>query len=103
MFFGLVGLIALPVQAVLVSLLQTYSGGVHLTLPGLGKIVTLFPDFSLAGTLPAVWLTLIGLALPFSISLLTVSMTRIPRSLIDAARSDGRPTCRSSGVSRFRW
>ena len=88
-FFGLVGLMALPIQVALVPLLQAYSGGVHQTLPLLDKTVTLFPDFNLAGDLPAVWLTLIGFALPFTIFLLTVTMMRLPASLIDAARSDG--------------
>ncbi len=88
-FFGLVALMVLPVQAVLVPLLQFYSGGAHLTLPLLGKTVTLFPDLDLAGSLPAVWLTLIGFALPITIFLLSVTMMRLPRSLIDAARIDG--------------
>lgn len=88
-FFSLVVLMALPVQAALIPLLQAYSGGAHLTLPLLGKTMTVFPDLDLAGSLPAVWLTLIGFALPFTIFLLTVSMMRLPRALIDAARSDG--------------
>ena len=88
-FFLLVGLMALPIQVALVPLLQTYSGGAHLTLPLLGKTVTVFPDLNLAGELPAVWLTLIGFSLPFTIFLLTVAMMRLPQGIIDAARSDG--------------
>ncbi len=88
-FFSLVVLMALPVQVALIPLLQAFSGGAHLTLPVLEKTVTLFPDLDLAGSLPAVWLTLSGFALPFTIFLLTVTMMRLPRSLIDAARSDG--------------
>ncbi len=88
-FFSLVALMVLPVQAVLVPLLQLYSGGAHFTVPVLGKTVTLFPDLDLAGSLPAVWLTLIGFALPISIFLLTVTMMRLPRSLIDSAHLDG--------------
>ncbi|MCP4304762.1 MAG: carbohydrate ABC transporter permease [bacterium] len=117
-FFGLVALMALPVQAVLIPLLQTYSGGAHISIPILDKTVTVFPDLDVAGTLPAVWLTHIGFALPFSIFLLTVAMTRLPRSLIDAARADGAshlqifwhvatplaiPTVAGLGVLLFLW
>ncbi len=88
-FFGLVALMVLPVQAVLVPLLQFYSGGAHITLPLVNKTMTLFPDLDLAGQLPAVWLTLIGFALPITIFLLSVTMMRLPGSLIEAARLDG--------------
>lgn len=88
-FFGSVALIALPIQAALIPLLQTYSGGAHLTLPVIERTVTIFPDFNLAGTLPAVWLTQIGFALPFSIFLLTTAMAGLPASVVDAARADG--------------
>jgi alpha-glucoside transport system permease protein len=58
-------------------------------VPIVNRTVTLFPDFGLAGTLPAVWLTHIGAALPFSVFLLVYSMVRLPRSLVDSARADG--------------
>lgn len=117
-FFGSIALIALPIQAALIPLLQTYSGGAHLTLPLIERTVTVFPDLDLAGTLPAVWLTQIGFALPFSIFLLTAAMMRLPASLIDAARSDGAthsqifwrvavpltvPTLAGLGVLLFLW
>jgi len=88
-FFALVVLMALPVQVALIPLLQVYAGGAHVTVPLLGRTVTVFPDLGLAGELPAVWLTLIGFALPFTIFLLTVTMMRLPRGVIDAARTDG--------------
>ena len=88
-FFTMVGLLALPIQVALIPLLQTYSGGAHLTLPVLSRTATLFPDLDLAGTLPAVWLTNIGFALPFAVFLLTVTMSQLPREVIDAARADG--------------
>lgn len=117
-FFGMVALIALPIQAALIPLLQTFSGGAHLTLPGIGKTVTVFPDFDMAGTLPAVWLTHIGFALPFAIFLLTSAMVSLPPSVIDAARADGAthaetfwrialpltgPTLAGLGVLLFLW
>lgn len=117
-FFGSVALIALPIQAALIPLLQTYSGGAHLTLPVIARTVTIFPDFDLAGSLPAVWLTQIGFALPFSIFLLTTAMVGLPPSVIDAALADGAthsqtfwrvalpltvPTLAGLGVLLFLW
>ncbi len=116
--FGMVALIALPIQAALIPLLQTFSGGAHLTIPVIGKTVTVFPDFDMAGTLPSVWLIHIGFALPFSIFLLTSAMVSLPRSVIDAARADGAthsetfwrvalpltvPTLAGLGVLLFLW
>jgi alpha-glucoside transport system permease protein len=86
---SIVALIAVPIHAVLIPHLQAYSSGAHLTVPAIDKTVTLFPDLNLAVTLPAVWLTHIGAALPFSIFLLVYAMARLPRSLIDSARVDG--------------
>ena len=37
------------------------------TIPGLDKTITIVPDFDLAGTTTAVWLTHAGFALPFAI------------------------------------
>ncbi len=117
-FFGMIALIALPVQAALIPLLQAFSGGAHLSLPALGKTVTLFPDLGLAGGLPAVWLPLVGFALPFSIFLLTVTIVQLPASVFEAARSDGAshmqvfwhiafplmtPTLAGLGVLLFLW
>jgi ABC-type glycerol-3-phosphate transport system permease component len=51
--------------------------------------MTLFPDVGLAGTLPAVSLTHIAAALPFSICLLTYAITRLSHSLVDSAHVDG--------------
>ena len=86
---SIVALIAVPVYAILIPLLQAYSTGAHLTLPIVDKTMTLFPDVGLAGTLPAVWLTHIGTSLPFSVFLITYAMARLPRSLVDNAHVDG--------------
>ena len=86
---SIVALIAVPIYAVLIPILQAYSTGAHLTLPIVNKTVTLFPDIGLAGTLPAVWLTHIGASLPFSIFLLVYAMARLPSSLVENAHVDG--------------
>ncbi len=114
----MVALIAVPIQVSLIPLLQTFSGGAHITLPFLGKTLTIFPDLDMAGTLPTVWLSLIGFNLPFAIFLLTTTMLQLPRSLVDAARSDGAthaqifwrivtplsvPTLAGLGVLLFLW
>jgi len=70
-------------------LLQLYVGGAHLTLPFFDKTVTLIPDFDLAGTTTAVWLTHIGFALPFAIFLLHNYISSLPADLFEAARIDG--------------
>ena len=114
----IVALMAVPIHAVLIPLLQAYSRGVHLTVPIIDRTATLFPDVGLAGTLPAVWLTHIGAALPFSVFLLVYAMARLPRSLVDSALADGashvqiywnvivplsRPALAALGVLLFVW
>lgn len=118
LLFAVVALIAVPAQVILIPLLRTYSGGARLFLPLIDKTVTVFPDINLAGTLEAVWITHVGLTLPFAIFLLYGAMVRLPESLVDAARVDGashlrifwsvalpltRPALAALGVLLFLW
>lgn len=89
LFIGTVSLLALPNQVALLPLLQMFAGGAHWTLPGTEIVVTLFPDFSLAGTATAVWLTHTAFALPFAIFLLHNYISTLPGELFEAARIDG--------------
>lgn len=89
LFIATVALLAVPSQVALIPLLQMYAGGAHLTLPLIGKTITVFPDLGLAGTIPAVWLTHTGFALPFAIFLLHNYISGLPRDLFESARIDG--------------
>ncbi len=89
LFIATVSLLAVPLQVALIPLLQLYVGGAHLTIPVLDKTVTLIPDFDLAGTTTAVWLTHTGFALPFAIFLLHNYISGLPKDLFEAARIDG--------------
>jgi alpha-glucoside transport system permease protein len=89
LFIMTVSLLAIPLQVALIPLLQLYVGGAHLTIPFLDKTVTLIPDFDLAGTTTAVWLTHAGFALPFAIFLLHNYISGLPKDLFEAARIDG--------------
>lgn len=89
LFIGTVSLLALPNQVALLPLLQMFSGGAHWTLPRTEIVITLFPDFSLAGTATAVWLTHTAFALPFAIFLLHNYISTLPGELFEAARIDG--------------
>ena len=89
LFIVVVALLAVPSQVALIPLLQMYSGGAHLTLPLIEKTVTIFPDLDLSGTIPAVWLTHTGFALPFAIFLLHNYISGLPRDLFESARIDG--------------
>ena len=89
LFILTVALLAVPSQVALIPLLQMYAGGAHLTLPILAKTITVFPDLDLAGTIPAVWLTHTGFALPFAIFLLHNYISGLPRDLFESARIDG--------------
>ena len=51
--------------------------------------MTVFPDLDLAGTIPAVWLTHTGFALPFAIFLLHNYMSGLPGDIFESARIDG--------------
>ena len=118
LLFAVVALIAVPAQVILIPLLRTYSSGARLFLPVIDKTLTVFPDINLAGTLEAVWITHVGLTLPFAIFLLYGAMVRLPESLVDAARVDGashlrifwsvalpltRPALAALGVLLFLW
>jgi len=89
LFIATVALLAVPSQVALIPLLQMYAGGAHLTLPLIDKTITVFPDLGLAGTIPAVWLTHTGFALPFAIFLLHNYISGLPRDLFESARIDG--------------
>ena len=117
-YAAIIALIAVPQQVVLIPLLQMYAGGAHLTVPIIDKTVTVFPDLDLAGTLPAVWLTHIGFAIPFAVLLLVSAMASLPESVVDSARSDGathsqtfwriafplvRPALASLAILLFLW
>lgn len=89
LFIATVALLAVPSQVALIPLLQMYAGGAHLTLPLIDKTVTVFPDLDLAGTIPAVWLTHTGFALPFAIFLLHNYISGLPGDVFESARIDG--------------
>ncbi len=117
-FISVVSLLAVPLQVALIPLLQLYVGGAHLTLPFLHKTITLVPDFDLAGTTTAVWLTHAGFALPFAIFLLHNYISQLPADLFEAARIDGAdhftifwrlvlplsvPVLAAFGIFQFLW
>jgi len=89
LFIATVALLAVPSQVALIPLLQMYAGGAHLTIPLIEKTVTIFPDLDLAGTIPAVWLTHTGFALPFAIFLLHNYISGLPGDIFESARIDG--------------
>ena len=89
LFVLTVALLAVPSQVALIPLLQMYAGGAHFTIPLLEKTITVFPDLDLAGTIPAVWLTHTGFALPFAIFLLHNYISGLPKDLFESAHIDG--------------
>ena len=89
LFIGTVALLAVPTQVALIPLLTAYSNGVHWTLPILDRTVTLLPNLSLSGEIPAVWLTHTGFALPFAIFLLHNYIAGLPKDLFESAALDG--------------
>ena len=89
LFIATVALLAVPSQVALIPLLQMYAGGAHFTIPLIDKTLTVFPDLDLAGTIPAVWLTHTGFALPFAIFLLHNYISGLPSDLFESARIDG--------------
>jgi alpha-glucoside transport system permease protein len=89
LFIATVSLLAIPLQVALIPLLQMYNNGARLTLPILDKTITIVPDFDLAGTTTAVWLTHAGFALPFAIFLIHNYISQLPRDVFEAARIDG--------------
>jgi alpha-glucoside transport system permease protein len=89
LFIATVSLLAIPLQVALIPLLQMFVGGASLTLPLLDKTIVLVPDFGLAGTTTATWLTHTGFAMPFAIFLLHNYISSLPKDLFEAARIDG--------------
>ncbi len=89
LFIATVALLAIPLQVALIPLLQMFVGGASLTLPFISKTIVLIPDFGLAGSTTAVWLTHTGFAMPFAIFLLHNYISSLPKDLFEAARIDG--------------
>ncbi len=89
LFVFMVSLLAVPLQVALIPLLRLYNFGAHLTIPFLDKTITIFPDFDLAGSATAVWLTHTGFAMPFAIFLLHNYISGLPKDLFESARIDG--------------
>jgi alpha-glucoside transport system permease protein len=87
LFIGVVALLAVPIQLSLVPLLQLFTGGAHLTF--FSETFTLFPNFELANSTTAVWLTHIGFGLPLAIFLLHNYVSSLPADVFEAARVDG--------------
>jgi len=118
LFIGIVSLLAVPIQVALVPLLQLWNLGAHSTIPFIDKTVTLFPDFDLAGTSSAVWLTHTGFGLPFAIFLLHNYISSLPKDVFESARIDGAdhfaifwrivlplslPVIAAFGIFQFLW
>ena len=118
LFIATVSLLAVPLQVALIPMLQLYVGGAHLTLPFIEKTITLIPDFDLAGTTTAVWLTHTGFGLPFAIFLLHNYISGLPKELFESARIDGAdhftmfwrmvlplslPVLAAFGIFQFLW
>lgn len=89
LFIATVALLAVPTQTSLIPLLQAYAQGVHFTIPIIERTITLVPDADLAGTIPAVWLTHTGFAMPFAIFLLHNYIAGLPKSIFESAYIDG--------------
>ena len=89
LFIFTVSLLAIPLQVALIPLLQMFNNGASYTLPGLDKTIVLVPDFDLAGTTTAAWLTHTGFAMPFAIFLLHNYISSLPKDVFEAARIDG--------------
>jgi alpha-glucoside transport system permease protein len=89
LFIITVSLLAIPLQTSLIPLLRLYSTGGQWTIPFFEKTMRLFPDFDLAGTVTAVWLTHTGFALPFAIFLLHNYISGLPKDVFESAFIDG--------------
>ncbi len=89
LFIFTVSLLAIPLQVALIPLLQMFNNGASYTLPFLDKTLVLIPDFDLAGTTTAAWLTHTGFAMPFAIFLLHNYISSLPKDVFEAARIDG--------------
>ena len=89
LFIATVALLAIPLQVALIPLLELFVSGASFTLPFLDKNIILIPDFNLAGTTTAAWLTHTGFAMPFAIFLLHNYISSLPTDLFEAARIDG--------------
>ncbi|MEX1043678.1 MAG: carbohydrate ABC transporter permease [Acidimicrobiia bacterium] len=88
-FIITISLLAIPLQTSLIPLLRLYATGGQWTIPFFDKTMRLFPDFDLAGTVTAVWLTHTGFALPFAIFLLHNYISGLPKDVFESAFIDG--------------
>ena len=89
LFIATVALLAVPTQVSLIPLLSAYTNGVAWTIPIVERTVTIIPDLNLSGSIPAVWLTHTGFALPFAIFLLHNYIASLPKDLFESAAIDG--------------
>ncbi|MGI9666614.1 MAG: carbohydrate ABC transporter permease [Acidimicrobiia bacterium] len=89
LFIATVALLAVPTQVSLIPLLSAYTNGVALTLPIVDRTIKIIPDLDLSGSIPAVWLTHTGFALPFAIFLLHNYIASLPKDLFESASIDG--------------
>ncbi len=89
LFIATVALLAVPTQVSLIPLLSAFSNGVHMTIPFIERTITLIPDANLSGSIPAVWLTHTGFALPFAIFLLHNYIAGLPKDIFESAYIDG--------------
>jgi alpha-glucoside transport system permease protein len=89
LFIATVALLAIPLQVALIPLLELYVSGASFTLPFLDKNIILIPDFNLAGTTTAAWLTHTGFAMPFAIFLLHNYISSLPEGPV-RGRADRR-------------
>ena len=118
LFIFVVSLLAIPLQVALIPLLKTYSGGAHLTIPFIDRVLTVFPDLSINGTTTAVWITHTGFAMPFAIFLLHNYISGLPQDIFESARIDGAdhftifwrlvmplsvPVLAAFGIFQFLW
>jgi alpha-glucoside transport system permease protein len=89
LFVSVVALLAVPTQVALIPLLSAYSNGIAWTIPIVERTVQIMPDLDLSGSIPSVWLTHTGFALPFAIFLLHNYIASLPKDLFESAAIDG--------------
>ncbi len=86
-FFGLFALQVVPLQMALIPLSRLYTGGAHVTVAGTTYVI--FPDLHLSGSIAEIWLSHTMFSLPLAVFLLHNFISRLPESIIEAARVDG--------------
>jgi alpha-glucoside transport system permease protein len=85
-FSVIIALMVVPMQAVIVAILQTFMAIDQwlLTIPG-----NEYGDFQLSGEYPAAWIVHSAFAMPLAVYILRNYMMTLPMALIEAARIDG--------------